>query len=468
MVSDLQFLALFLGITVVFMGGFVPLSFEESDTLSNDTIQSPKKQLESGVLPNDVRCNEDRVLVVRDNGKVACVRESTAEKQDWRIIAVKTDTPTQEKTELLIQDDDSQNNDGNDSESVGVTNTTGIAPIVPILSDAKIVSSNYVIDSDNENAVGELGSGNFWPRYNRTMPEQVMIGEPFDVVLDFSFALPDANGGYGENATRCHELTCGDRYPLVVIYSENVELINRPGLVIEETTTDTEYTPNRKFDSGYVIWEYNNTGPQREVFTFIINEPTIDYNYGMIFVAIGSAMQPFYFNISDTGIVYLSEQKMGSYGNGSGQLQEDLSHLKHTTRAQYIIEQVGFEPPIEKLANFLQIYFSGENYQRLFVEMNVTQGYTDKFFEEYPDMKIRPTKEIADYFLKYSPGKSYEYYKEILTGRNFTQAYIDRFFEENPQMRTQSFVLPFNGIIPQTSDTDPSSSSVFLRGAQKS
>ena len=468
MASDSQFLAMFLSITVVFMGGFVPLSFEESDTLSNDTIQSPKKQLESGVLPNDVRCNEDRVLVVRDNGKVACVRESTAEKQDWRIIVVKTDVPTQEKTELLIQDDDGQNNDSNDGESVDVTNTTGIAPIVPILSDAKIVSSNYGVDGNNENAVGELGTGlNFWPRYNRTIPEQVMIGEPFDVVLDFSFALPDANGGYGENAIRCHESTCGDRYTLKVAYFENVESINRPDLVIEDTITDTEYTPNTKFDDGYVPWEYNNTGPQHEVFTFIINEPTIDYNYGQIYVGIGGVMEPFYFNISNTGIVYLSEQKMGSYGNGSGQLKKDFSHWTYTTRAEYIIEQVGFEPPIEKLANFLQTYFSGENYQRLFVEMNVTQGYTDKFFEEYPNMKIRPTKELADHFLKYNPGESYEYYKEHLTYLNFTQAYIDRFFEENPHMRTQSFVPPFNGIIPQTSDTDPSSS-VFLRGAQKS
>ncbi len=47
---------------------------------------SPKKQLESGVLPEDIQCNEDKILIIRDNGKMACVSPSTAEKKLWNII----------------------------------------------------------------------------------------------------------------------------------------------------------------------------------------------------------------------------------------------------------------------------------------------------------------------------------------------------------------------------------------------
>ncbi len=47
---------------------------------------SPKKQLELRVSPDDIQCKENRVLVIRDNGNPACVKESTANKKNWSII----------------------------------------------------------------------------------------------------------------------------------------------------------------------------------------------------------------------------------------------------------------------------------------------------------------------------------------------------------------------------------------------
>ncbi len=47
---------------------------------------SPKKQLESGVLPEDIQCKKNKILAIRDNGKMACVSPSTAEKKLWNII----------------------------------------------------------------------------------------------------------------------------------------------------------------------------------------------------------------------------------------------------------------------------------------------------------------------------------------------------------------------------------------------
>ena len=54
---------------------------------------SPKKQLDSGVLPEDVICRDDKVLVIRGNGNPACVTEITAEKTGWEIIKTEFEIP---------------------------------------------------------------------------------------------------------------------------------------------------------------------------------------------------------------------------------------------------------------------------------------------------------------------------------------------------------------------------------------
>jgi len=46
----------------------------------NAEIESPKKQMQRGVLAVDVMCKEGLELVIRTNGFAACVRPETAEK----------------------------------------------------------------------------------------------------------------------------------------------------------------------------------------------------------------------------------------------------------------------------------------------------------------------------------------------------------------------------------------------------
>ena len=55
---------------------------------------SPSSQIESGVAPKDIICNENKVLILRDNGSIACVTERIADRMNWEV----TDTefaPTQ-------------------------------------------------------------------------------------------------------------------------------------------------------------------------------------------------------------------------------------------------------------------------------------------------------------------------------------------------------------------------------------
>ncbi len=72
----------FFGITLalVMLASSVPYSF------ADDTYISPRKQLESGIAPEDVQCKDNRVLVLRTNGSPACVTEKTAERTGWEII----------------------------------------------------------------------------------------------------------------------------------------------------------------------------------------------------------------------------------------------------------------------------------------------------------------------------------------------------------------------------------------------
>ena len=63
---------------LIMITGFTSVSFSE--------YSSPRVQLESGVLPADIQCRDDRVLVIRANGSPACVSERTAERTGWEIL----------------------------------------------------------------------------------------------------------------------------------------------------------------------------------------------------------------------------------------------------------------------------------------------------------------------------------------------------------------------------------------------
>ena len=46
---------------------------------------SPLQQLKDGIGPDEIRCNADRVLALRDSGAPVCVKESTASKLGWTV-----------------------------------------------------------------------------------------------------------------------------------------------------------------------------------------------------------------------------------------------------------------------------------------------------------------------------------------------------------------------------------------------
>ena len=85
-----------LGITLalVMLVGSVSYSF------ADDEYVSPRKQVESGVAPEDVQCKENHVLVHRTNGSPACVTEKTAERMGLEII-IKEEVAVSDKVQEI-------------------------------------------------------------------------------------------------------------------------------------------------------------------------------------------------------------------------------------------------------------------------------------------------------------------------------------------------------------------------------
>ena len=113
-------------IFVLLLIGIAPLIIS-----SYSDYVSPKKQLESGVLPEDIQCRENKVLVIRDNGNPACVKEETAQKTGWDIIATEFAQkiiPSNQKVQIndkvennLIEHEstvDSETNNNNEQEFI--------------------------------------------------------------------------------------------------------------------------------------------------------------------------------------------------------------------------------------------------------------------------------------------------------------------------------------------------------------
>ncbi len=91
---------LFLRIAVIMgiiLAGSISYSFAD-----DGEYLSPRKQVESGVAPEDIQCKENRVLVLRTNGSPVCVTEKTAEKTGWEIIIKEKATKLDISQETIV------------------------------------------------------------------------------------------------------------------------------------------------------------------------------------------------------------------------------------------------------------------------------------------------------------------------------------------------------------------------------
>ncbi len=143
-------------------------AFAETDT--------PYKQFKNGVPIEEIQCREDRVLVIRDNEKAACVKEKTAEKRDWKIIA--------HTFETVLAD--------NAKESVDTI--IDISKGTEISTNRITVVGGVTTQSDTEFIAVPIDPNQPWTTL--TYPEEFRIGEPFTINYTWTFLkyYSEANG----------------------------------------------------------------------------------------------------------------------------------------------------------------------------------------------------------------------------------------------------------------------------------
>ena len=392
-----------LGLVVLAIGLSIIPAFAESDT-----ILSPHQQFKNGTPINQIQCTDSKILMESTRNTPACVNESSVEKLENKgFILVDVVTITESKTthadSIIPTSDNSINYD---------------AELMSILEKDLVFTNKET----NPNAISELGPGNgiHWPIYKVTYPSTAQVGVPFDVIYDYSFVIPDEEtGSYVNNNEQCTETICEKRFfsafvsSFVDIESDNLKLFGNK--------TDVGMTTLRNYTIYTYHPEYDNTQPLQETFTFVINEPDIDYRIGEINVTIKQNRNDLvYFYVGEDGnIIFDPMMKKETFENSSlakstapsvmntaSVIRTELNKLQERTydaTQPSIPAPVGLRdgPPPELYGYFAERLlrdYPGENYTEILRSWNVTETWIDKFLSAMPE--LRP-QTITDFLTSY-------------------------------------------------------------------
>ena len=416
--------------------GFTPFGFSEP----------LKIQLEQEMEIEELQCNNaNHVLVLRTNGKMACVTESTAEKMKWKKI-ISTETLDDVK-ELLIDDSSTLN----DVDSIKYD-----AALMSIL-ETDLVFTNKQI---NSNVIYESGLSNplKWPTYEVTFPRTAQVGVPFNVVYDYAYVIPDEEtGSYVDFNEQCLESTfCSKQYfsakvsSFVDVESNNLEYFSE--------TFDQKMIPMRNYTTYDYHPEFDNTRPLQEIFTFIINEPDDVYRIGEINVSINQDNDDLvYFYVDENGTVIFDPLMVKeTFEQSSFAISSAPSVMSVASAMETEMDKLR-EPSFEEWKERQNIVESPTG-SRIGPPPEAYEFFAEKLLDEYPNE---------------------ENYEEFLRFHNFTQSWIDDFLGTMTKLKPQSFnfitsytLLPLAYGVGETTtitgnlvNTDEDDSSVFVHGA---
>ena len=412
---------------------------------SAETVPSPLQQVRDGVPIGEIVCSENRVLILSPSGMPACVFEESVLELKTRWMA--TDTMDNDNI-LLPYDSDLKNTKiqiSTNKTTTGNMNNIdmGEAPkniptsdnsinydveLMSILEkDLIFTNKNKETDLNTLSEIGPFGLPEKWPIYNVTYPRTAQVGVPFNVIYNYSFVIPDEEtGSYVNFNEQCPEDGCGR-----MLFSAKVSSY------VNVTSDNLEY--DRDFMGGetipmtnITIYEYHpefdNTQPLEETFTFVINEPDIDYRIGQIHVQIQTSHHDdlVYFYVGEDGnIIFdpmlkkeifeqssLAKSDVPSVIKAASVIRTELNKLQErppawtTNTAQY---PVGLRdgPPPELYGLFaeslLRQYPDEENFEELFIYHNYTQTWIDDFLNAMPHLKPDDslTSQAMDFLASY-------------------------------------------------------------------
>jgi len=401
-----------ISLAIIMILGSVPLGFSEP----------LRVQLEQGIETNQIQCNNpNHVLVQRTNGNIACVTENTALKLGWIII---DDSITKIEFETSTP------------ELSLITETQ-------ILSDKQLSITNIGKEEQNLLSSSFVLNPTFWPQHTLSFPEQVMVGEPFDVVLDYAFLTPTIDDDefgvefevWEEPESQCDTMYYCATMKIGIHRLSNVDLINRPDYVFESVGNNAPYLPRLSGEGGYVHPTFNNTAPQQETFTFVINQPTNGFNYGDMEVSFPQkGDEKIYMYIDPFGIVHLSDipipVQMDSStsafsfsmsGNNAVELGMESGIINSFTLEEFGESEIIYpkdlfvrpygvgtqattssDPTFDSLLvliSELKEQFPDRNVEEMIRYFNFSSSLYDEFFDSYPEFKTQSINPLAQYFI---------------------------------------------------------------------
>ncbi len=362
----------------------IPLLFIVSSSMAfSSSIDSPKHQLESGIAPENIICKENLVLTIRTNGQPACVTERTADKLNWKIMS---NNIPKEFTKSITSESD--------------TTTELTIPITNKMNVSTEISKERILTKFERSAeLSAIRSSCInWPVFSIDTPSQVTIGTEFDVILDYTFVIPDIDAGYEDpDAIMGQELfTACNIGNIYLIYPEHAEIVDA-GYVHYITRIDDNWDPPLVINSGKIAYSFDNTAPQSKTITMKINEPSpfddksffdisMDANNVRRYISINGDVVTLSENVPPQPLSAISSSLsvdtsftktwVGDYANKTGT-------VKLVNRNQLPQN----EPPVELFADFLKEYYPDKNYEEFILSFNFTESYVEIFFEANPDMR---------------------------------------------------------------------------------
>lgn len=392
-----------ISLAIVMVLGSVPLGFSEP----------LRVQLEQGIEIDQIQCNNsNHVLVLRTNGNVACVTETSAEKMNWEIISdlVKID---------LNEEITSSSNE-----------------IVEI-SDERII----VYSEDQEKFRTIASAASDWPHATFDIPTQVKMGEPFDIKVTYQWFEYDFNELTGEFEI---DDDTGE-FEILTRITED-EFTNRPGHSIKFTAEirtqvvtgtqllsddfiqglSTTETWGLGFGNEQTIYRhelpFDNSNVQEKIITYQIDE--IVENYNLLTVGISSLYPDIQLYLYEDilGTVTITQEYRVIERGDDWEFEQIMAYIE--AEKQYNIENgitmplVVVEPPTE------------EELQR---QQDHLDGKDTKFVDS-----------MAEYFTLYPVDDI----PEFMFNEGYTQAFLDVLFERHPELKTQSFIPVLDWILP--------------------
>ena len=341
--------------------------------ISSAYSESLLSQLEQRVPHDQVQCDRlDHVFIGPITSSLACVHNKVAE--EFKIPTYSTLPSEYNTTQNIVTTDfNFKKTDILESNEINFLTNVGDT----ILPDgSKLHYRSF-----------------FWPQYTVIFPKQVQVGEPFDIVLDYTFVLPSIeyvnNTGievWGNNSElQCPASRC-ERYNIQFLTPLNVDLLNESNYTFVKNIPNEQYVENISKNLGYVHKPYNNTYPQQENFTFVINTPAIDFNYGAIRVGfiMGFKDNSIYFHITPNNTVYLTPTINYAPGDGMHQLTKyvdptPIVYPSHTP--VYTAEQ------LESMKNFTQENYPDADIEQKLRDLNAQEEFIEQFFSTYPELR---------------------------------------------------------------------------------